>query len=370
MIVGLFTKLLSPGGVERISQHTAIILKLFGDEKNLSCKFLTLNDSRGMHNLNIGTHECTFKGFGGNKLSFIFELIKLIPKINLLCIGHPDFASLGVLAKLLNRNLVYFVVTYGIDVWESLPFLSQRGLQNANFVTALSNYTGRQLQKIQRVNYKKIIVLPPALDPFFLKNGCFNSNKEELGVKKDKILLTVARLDSREKYKGIDTVIEALPLVLKEAPDVTYVIVGDGNDKERLKNIAEHRRVANKVKFEGNKFGEELSSYYKNCDVFVMPSLKEGFGVVFLEAMAFGKPVIGCTSGGIPDVVIDNVTGYLIDFGNSQKLAEKIILLLKNVTLCDQMGKAGQKRVNENFSFEQYHSRLTEILKGEKLCMS
>jgi glycosyltransferase involved in cell wall biosynthesis len=106
---------------------------------------------------------------------------------------------------------------------------------------------------------------------------------------------------------------------------------------------------------------EELVELYKSCDIFLMPSRQEGFGIVFLEAMAFKKPVIGGNHGGTPEVILDNETGFLVEHGDVDGLADRIAILLRDPELCKRMGEAGRRRVEENYTFEPLRRKLMDL---------
>lgn len=165
-----------------------------------------------------------------------------------------------------------------------------------------------------------------------------------------------------ERYKGHDSVLNVLPDVLKKYPDTVYLIIGGGDDKERLKNLAMNRGVGERVIFLEDIKDEELPAFYCLCDIFVMPSKEihtkygvkaEGFGIGFLEAGACGRPVIGGKSGGIPDAVIDGNTGILVNPKNLLELRDAIIKLLKDGALRKQMGDNARKRIEENFTVQR-----------------
>ena len=179
-----------------------------------------------------------------------------------------------------------------------------------------------------------------------------------------KVLMTVTRLAVADQYKGIETVIQALPRILRAVPDTYYVIVGDGDDRLRLERLAQDTGVANRVLFAGRTDDKQLRSYYESCDIFVMPSYGEGFGVVFLEAMAFGKPVIGGNHGGIPEVVTEGMTGFLVEYGDVNTLTDRIVRLLTDEELRTQMSEASRRWVQQNSTFDHFQKELSRLLTG------
>ena len=143
---------------------------------------------------------------------------------------------------------------------------------------------------------------------------------------------TVSRLSSLERYKGHDRVIHTLPRVLQQHPDTIYLVVGDGDDRPRLESLTVECGVRKNVQFAGLVPEEELPGYFRLADVFVMPSEAEGFGIVFLEAMATGIRVIGGSQDGSRDALCDGALGTLVDPGNGEELASAIIAALDDPT--------------------------------------
>jgi glycosyltransferase involved in cell wall biosynthesis len=156
--------------------------------------------------------------------------------------------------------------------------------------------------------------------------------------------------------------ISALPRVLKNVPDASLVLVGDGDDRPRLEQLARDLGVSAQAHFLYGLTSEELFACYANCEIFALPSRGEGFGLVFLEAMAHAKPVIGGAHGGIPDIIEDGVTGTLVPHGDVEQLAEALGALLSNPGEAKEMGARGKDRVAQLFSFAQFESRLTALL--------
>ena len=369
MILGLFSELLATGGVQRVSRHTAAVLKVFADNQNVDCQLFSLNDSLGYHDLQVGDIALTVRGFGRRKLQFALAVLVRVARVHLAYIGHPNLSPLGLLLKFIRPSTCYWVATYGIDVWRPLPLLRRLGLRWAHGVTVISRFTAEKLGALNKLEQGKVQMLPPALDPTFLRKekGAASSR---LGLPSGRLLLTVARLASAERYKGMETVILALPKVLEDFPDTFYVIIGEGDEQERLEHIAKEIGVEQHVIFPGAQGVDRLIDYYSACDIFVMPSRKEGFGIVFLEAMTFGKPVIGGKHGGTPEVVKDGVTGYLVEFGDTDVLANRLVRLLGNKDLRERMGEAGRRHVENNYTFEHFRRRLLQLLTGGDSCES
>jgi phosphatidylinositol alpha-1,6-mannosyltransferase len=138
--------------------------------------------------------------------------------------------------------------------------------------------------------------------------------RTKYGLDEEFVLLIVGRMDGRERYKGHDRVIEALPkLTSRDGRRVVFLVSGDGNDRRRLENAAAAAGVSDRVRFVGEVLPASLPDLYRSADLFVMPSTGEGFGIVFLEAMACGTRALGLAAGGAPDALGDGELGILVD---------------------------------------------------------
>ena len=176
------------------------------------------------------------------------------------------------------------------------------------------------------------------------------------------VVLTVARL---EPWKGVRTVIRAMPRVVSEVPGARYAIVGDGRDRDHLERLAAGSPVADAITFLGALYGDEKLECYDRCDVFAMPSgEEETFGIVFLEANAFGKPVVGGRLGGVPDAVVDGETGLLVDPHSESEVADAIVRLLKNPDEARRLGENGRRRVENGFTWRKSAEQFLSVIRG------
>lgn len=177
-----------------------------------------------------------------------------------------------------------------------------------------------------------------------------------------RILLTVSRL---APHKGHDAVIRALPDILRRVPEAAYLIVGDGSCSEHLRRLAAQVGVAEHVHFAGFVPDDELPGYYHLCDLFVMPSKEldgdtEGFGIVFLEAAACGKPAIGGRTGGAVEAVQDGRTGLLVEPESIEEIAGAAVRLLTDTELAHRLGEAGRRRVVESLQYRDIAANILD----------
>ena len=184
------------------------------------------------------------------------------------------------------------------------------------------------------------------------------------------VILTVARLWA---YKGVQFVIRAMPRILAEFPEARYIIVGDGPYRAELERLAEDTLPLNlrgAVSFAGRVLDSEKYAYYDMCDIFVMPSTAEGFGLVYVEAAAFGKPSIGCDVMGVPEAILDGQTGILVEPEDTDALVEAVLRLLRDGKERLRMGRNGQHRVETKLSWrasaEKYQEIIRDVTKGRR----
>lgn len=364
-IIGLFTDLLPRGGVQRASRHVAAITAKFAADRGIAPRFLSLNDPQGVHTLRVGALEFSVSGYARNKIQFARAAVKAAGSNPALVIAlHPHIAPIVWLMKARNQKIRSMIFAHGVEVWKPLPWPRGSALRSADLILGPSTDTVRHLIEDQRVARSKVLQLPWALDPEFeARVASQNPYTRPPGFPQSgRVILTVGRWDRHEQYKGADTLIVAMPEVLKTSPDASLVLVGDGDDRPRLEQLAREHGVSERVHFLHSLTLEQLFACYANCDVFALPSSGEGFGLVFLEAMAYGKPVIGGAHGGIPDIIEEGVSGHLVPHGNVERLAGRLASLLGDPVQAAAMGTTGKERVETKFSFAQFQSELEKIM--------
>ena len=231
-------------------------------------------------------------------------------------------------------------------------------------VVVNSSSTAKQFIE-QGVNRSKIKILTPAVDTERYQSGSFHAPAPPAGETEFHgiTLLTVATLVER---KGHASVISVMPRILVAHPATRYVIVGDGPCRTKLMAQVERLGLEQSVHFLGKLTDEEVVEWLHACDIFVMPSGKihgkfgeEGFGIVYLEANACGKPVVGGDSGGVRDAVVHGVTGLLVDPQDDEALFEALDRLIGDKDLRDSLGRQGRERVVNEF---QWRDRIETLL--------
>jgi glycosyltransferase involved in cell wall biosynthesis len=174
------------------------------------------------------------------------------------------------------------------------------------------------------------------------------------------------------KRKGIKHLIEAMPKILRAVPEAILVIVGDGPERDGLEEETRELKLNGNVAFLGKVAEEELLRLYYASDAFVLPAIvdsdgnTEGLGVVLLEAMSMKKPVVASRVGGIPEAVIHNETGFLVEPGNSEELASAVTRILLDHQSSVEMGEKGRQRVEQMFDWNIIAADFSELLTGKR----
>jgi len=363
MIVGLFPDLSSTGGIQRSGCLTALALESFAAKRGETCRFISLNDPAGLRSRAVGSSEFVFTGFGRSKTRFAATTLKIAahqPSIVLAL--HPNLAPVIAAMKILAPGMRSALVAHGVEIWARLPVVRRFSLQSVDRVLAPSEHTLTAVTREQRLPKEKGRKLAWSLGPEFDPAAPLSGSLPPVGFPPGRIILTVGRCDASEAYKGVDHLIAALPMLLKDFPDVQLVAIGEGTDLPRLQSLARESRVAQRIHFLPFISPDGLPSAYDHCEVFAMPSRGEGFGLVFIEAMARGRPVIGGAHGGTPEIIDDGIHGFLVPHGDVAQLADRLRRLLANDSLRREMGAQALARVRRDFTFGRFSSELAAIL--------
>ena len=249
-----------------------------------------------------------------------------------------------------------------LTISDNIPILKsliRRVLKKTDVVTVNSSFTKKQVLRFSPPNIP-IWIIPMGMDEkrvFFIQEG-------DISKKRRNSILFVGRLID---WKGVDILIQAIHLVKKRIPDVLLIIVGEGPDRQKYEKLTIQLHLEDTILFKGRISDDELNLSYFKADLFILPSneikgiVMEGLGVVLLEAMASGTPVIGSNTGGIPDIIEDGVNGLLVTPGDPQALADAIIRILENPDLADRFRKAGLETVRERFSWDVITDQFVEV---------
>jgi phosphatidylinositol alpha-1,6-mannosyltransferase len=245
---------------------------------------------------------------------FIYSVIALMTafcqRTDVVFCGHLYMAPLAwLIARLKGANLV--VQMHGIEAWPCPSRLQRAATEAADLVFCVSRYTRACAAGWAGIAPERIVVVPNTVgDGFTPGDGL--AARAALGIDGRSVLLTVGRMAAAERYKGHDLVIAGIPDLVRRGHDIVYVIIGEGDDRARLEQLARKSGVAERVRFLGAVGARHLAAAYRMADLFVMPSTGEGFGIAFLEAMASGSPALGFNVAGVRDALAEGELGTVI----------------------------------------------------------
>ncbi|GAA4854104.1 hypothetical protein GCM10023332_01690 [Luteimonas vadosa] len=265
------------------------------------------------------------------KLAYAWLLLRLAgaQRPELVICTHLNYGPVALVARIL-FGIPYAVVGHGVEVDPGMSVLRRMALRRASAVWVVSRWT-RDRARALGVHPDRIEILGNTVDPGRFHPGTTSDSlRSGLAVPAGaRVVLTVARLDPAEGYKGCDAVLRALPRLNAAMGAVHYVIAGRGEDEVRLRELARQLKIEDRVHFAGFVDGSDLPGYYATADVYAMPSLGEGFGIVFLEAMASGTPVLGGNLDGTLDALDDGRLGALVDPRDDDAVASGLQSLLE-----------------------------------------
>ncbi len=251
-------------------------------------------------------------------------------RCDLVVCGHINLLPVAALASW-RCSAPLVLLIYGIDAWR--PHRSRfvnRLLRRVAHVISISEITRDRFSAWSGVPRERIHILPNAIDLARYGTGPKNPALEQrYGLTGKRVLMTLGRLSADERYKGFDEVLDLLPELLKSYPDLTYLIAGGGDDRERLQHRTQTLGVADRVVFAGYIAESEKADHYRLADAYVMPGRGEGFGFVFLEAMACGVPVVASRLDGSREAVRYGELGAVVDPDNRDELRAGIVAALE-----------------------------------------
>jgi phosphatidylinositol alpha-1,6-mannosyltransferase len=230
-------------------------------------------------------------------------------KPDLVFCGHLHLAPLAASIARRHRSAL-ICQTHGVEVWSRPGEVRRRGMEAAGAVLCVSRDTRARVLTWIDLQPERVRVVPNTVGAEFTPGDPFPA-RERLGVGERKVILSVSRLDAGQRHKGQDRIIRLLPTLLAEGLDVVYLIAGEGDDAPRVRSIADDTGVSDRVRLLGRVPQAELPELYRAADVFALPSTGDGFGIVYLEAMACGVPAVGLDVGGASDALADGELGIL-----------------------------------------------------------
>ncbi len=291
---------------------------------------------------------------------YVRELVRAIRHVRptYILYTHINLARPAPWLRTLGHPARYGVWTYGVEVWPRLSWLHRHALSNAAVVMSISHDSVRRTIETQGAPASRTRLIPLSLPADMFAAASASGQAREPGR-----ILTVSRLAKTEGGKNIDRLIAAMATVRERVPEAKLVVVGDGDDRERMESFARDLGLTKAVDFTGRISDDELRAQYGRADVFALPSEKEGFGLVFVEAMLAGTPVVGLAKGGPLDIIRDGIDGRLLS--DVAELEDALASMLADRAVLRQMGGQAQARAKTSFSPANFRSEFAAALSAD-----
>ena len=250
----------------------------------------------------------------------------------------------------------------GIEAWA--PHLSEDRLGTLTEATLRISISHHTARRVKAAHPQIGTILPCPLGLLDQEAPSGKPDDEVLARIRPESVLIVGRMSGSERYKGHDELLECWGMVRAQIPNAQLVVVGGGDDSQRLAAKASELGIQGSVLFAGFVADSTLAEIWKRVRVFAMPSLGEGFGLVYLEAMRASLPCIGSTEDAAGDIIVDGQTGFLVDRASADRLSSAIVRLIENADLSRSLGAAGRKIFEAEFTYDRYVARLGPILQS------
>lgn len=350
----------SIGGIQTACRSLAFALGSIYRE-NLSV--LALNDETADDRYIRPPH---FKGYKRNKICFVLAAVKAGTQHQTIMISHINLLPLTFLIKILNRQSKVIMLAHGTEIYRPKAIWEKWFIRKYVNCWAVSDFTAQNLQQLHGID-KKIQVINNCLDPFFHTPNRFFKPTYLLDRYKlspdQPILITICRIGRSELDKGYDKIINLLNQISAQFPQIHYLLCGkaEKSEKHRLQALIEQNLLQAHVTLTGPIPEHELTDHYLLADTFILPSSKEGFGIVFIEAAACGCQLIAGASDGSRDALLNGRTGILADTSQPEELYHAIISQLK--TKRNKKDKTNQQELAvKHFGYTQYESKIRHLL--------
>jgi phosphatidylinositol alpha-1,6-mannosyltransferase len=347
------------GGIAELSRQALHALRELACERAVDLRLHVLDDAAaGAGDPLFAEGYETTQWCGGNRRRFVRALLS--ERSDLLLFDHVGLARVhGLAAPWLRQP--YLLMIHSVEIWKSRRRDYARTAHRAKLLIANSGYTARKARECYS-NLPEIVVCWPGKD----RAGPADSLCEgAASAMSPHTMLIVGRLDSTQRHKGHDELLQALPSVLGRVPDAQLIVAGEGDDRARLEAKSAALGVTEAVRFTGRISEPALQELYRRCALFVMPSEGDGFGLVFLEAMMHGLPCVGLEQGAAAEFLQQGTTGMLVNRDRPQDMADCLSALLLDPATRQRLGEAGRDHYERHFTRRHYGDRLRSVLENQ-----
>ncbi len=351
------------GGIEKVCRVAGMAMNVYAFEKHDALHIYSMYDKK-----QSCTHRyfpaSVFKGFATHKISFVLHAWTKGIKSRVVVISHINLLLPAYLIKLLSPKTKLIVIAHGIEVWEPPSSFKRKMLSKVDLILPVSRFTKEKMISLFYLPEERFTVLNNCLDPFLPppadESARMKWRKKYNIDMNDIVLMTLSRLSAKEINKNYDKVLAVIKKLKPDFPHLKYLFVGkyETKEKERLDILIESLGIQDSVIFTGFVPDDEIAFFYNMADIYIMPSEKEGFGISFIEAMYYNKPVIAGNRDGTADALLNGQLGTLIDPRSEPEIINAIRKVIGNKTSF----KVDRELLKKNFGFENYKQKWEMIL--------
>jgi len=354
------------GGIEKVCRSLSRVLYDLSEEELIQSTVYSMYDKNTDRDSRY-LSKSQFHGFNGNREKFVIQSFLSGLKADVILLSHIHLINIVYFIKKIHPHKKIYLLAHGIEIWKKLSDTKLKMLNQLDKIICVSQFTANKIMEMHHIPSSHLEVLNNCLDPFYYKPSEFdkpqilldryNLNRENL------ILFSLSRLSSSEKYKGYDHTIELLPQLLEEYPNLVYLLGGkwDAVEKKRLDNLIAINHLQEHIRMIGFIDEAELTEHFLLSDIFILPSKKEGFGIVFIEALASGLRVIAGNKDGSVDALQNGALGLLVDPDDQDGILNSLAMLLQH-SQTEKEKKNLQEKCVQAFGYKKYLKSLRNLL--------
>ena len=353
------------GGIEKVCRIAGRALYEFSLASRGEFMMYSMQDPAGS-NTQPYLPSTVYRGFNASKVSFVIKSVQEGIKSSVVILSSITSLLPGYLIKLFAPKKKLILFTHGIENWEAFSSFKQKMLRRIDMIIAVSTFTKEKMKELFKIPEERFMVLNNCLDPFLPElSGRTRRNefRSSYGfAESDIVLMTLSRLTIKEKNKGYEKIMYAIKKLHATYPHLKYLFVGKYDDEEKMQldKLVHALGIEFDVTFTGFVPDSVIGDYYNMADAFIVPGEKEGFGISFIEALYYNKPVITGWNDGITENLDNNRLGIRIDLQNQEDVTATIQKVISDI----RAFMPDRKLVLEKFSYPVYKNNLGKLLEG------
>jgi phosphatidylinositol alpha-1,6-mannosyltransferase len=357
----------STGGIQKMCRTLAYSLNHIAAEQQWHFKTLSAYDADD--DLMPQYLEAnSFKGFKIKRIQFVWNVLREANHTNVVILTHINLSIVGLLVKMIKPDCKVCLIAHGKEIWCKLSAIQKKMLDKCDKIICVSNFTRQQIITMHHTDSSRCFVLNNAIDPFIPLPDNFEKPAalmEKYNLRAgEPVLYALTRIAAAEQYKGYEQVIKAMVPLKEVFPKLKYILSGpyDKDEEYRINRLIDDCGLAGSVILTGFLEEKHLVDHFLLADIFVLPSKKEGFGIVFIEAMACGLPVICGNVDGSLDAIRNGELGLAIDPEDQQALETAILMELKKGPPSANRRSQLQSSCIQYFNEHHYRDNLKQLL--------